>query len=61
VSFSFFHLRMSYCCLFGLAAAPFNVVVCLDTGVTFRIGLPRNVTRVWSFSRSGVKKRVATL
>jgi hypothetical protein len=43
-----------YLLLFGLAAAPFSVIVWLDNGVTLRFGLSHNVMWVLSFSRSGV-------
>jgi hypothetical protein len=42
----------------GLVAAPFSAVVQLDNGVTLRFGLSRNFKRVWSFSTSGINRRV---
>jgi hypothetical protein len=43
---------------FGFVAAPFTVALRLDNGVTLRFELSRNVTRVRSFFRSGVNRRL---
>jgi hypothetical protein len=44
--------------LFALAAAPITVVVWPDNEGTLLSGLSRNVTWVWSFSRSGANRRL---
>jgi hypothetical protein len=43
---------------FGLATAPFSVVVWPDNGATMRLGFSRIVAWVWLFSRSGVNRRL---